>query len=500
MYKLPVAPALAALAFIAAAPAAHAASPWSPPVTIESGIPQVGEPEVTLAGNGRAVLSARLTTQAQGVPSRGFSRLWGEQPDGSFAGRARLVLAAPPVAYAGSRLALLRLPLAAGDLTIGDLEDPDTSLGYSLGRCCGTLEVDPGGYRRLAARADRTSTALAANRRGDVAAAWVEHRSGRDHLVVAVRGPNRPFGRPSVIAGSGFISAPSVAWSARGDLLVAYQRSISRRGPTDRRVEARVRRAGHSWGRAQRLGASSGFSEITAAAAAIGRMLVAWGTQDIGEEANTPWIVRAAMRQAGPHSFRAAQELEVSEGDDERPAGTVAAAIAPAGTATVTWSGIAGTRHPHTFPLRVATAGSSLRFGELQTLEPNAAAGDIAMDARGATLVVWATLSIAGINQLTEQVFASVRPPGGATFAAPEAVSSAERAELPRVALEPATGRAAVVWVSRVQGLAQRLRFTSRRPPAATRGRAREVREHLPRNPGPGTSRVSATGHRRLVR
>ena len=60
---------------------------------------------------------------------------------------------------------------------------------------------------------------------------------------------------------------------------------------------------------------------------------------------------------------------------------------------------------------------------ELQTLAPNAAAGDIATDARGAAVVVWATLSIAGINQLTEQVFASVRPPGGAAFAAPEAVS-----------------------------------------------------------------------------
>ena len=462
MSHLRLAPLLAALTLIAAAPAA-AAPPWSAPSTIASGIPQVGQPEVTIAGNGRAVLSARLTTQAQGVPSHGFSRLWGEQPDGGFAVRGRLVLAAPPVAYGAGRLVLLRLALAAGDLTIADLDDPSRqSLGYSFGRCCGTLEVDAGGYRRLSAHADRSSGAIAANRRGDAAAAWVEHLAGRDHLVVAVRGPSRPFGRPSVIAGSGFMSSPSVAWSARGDLLVAYQRSISRPGRTDRRVEARVRRAGHGWGRAQRLGASSGFSQITAAASANGRMLVAWGTQDIGEEANTPWIVRAAIRQAGPHGFRAAQDLEVSEGRDERPAGTVAAAMAPDGTATVSWSGIAGARFPHTFPLRVATAGSSLRFGTAQTLAPNAAAGDVAMDARGAAIVVWATLSIPGVNQGTEQVFANLRAPGGATFGAAEAVGPAERAELPRVAMDGATGRAAVVWVSRAQGVAQRLRFAAR--------------------------------------
>jgi hypothetical protein len=373
------------------------------------------------------------------------------------------VLAAPPVAYADSRLALLRLPLAAGDRDVGDLDHPESSLGYSFGRCCGTLEVDPGGYRRLTARADRGSAAIAADDRGNVAATWVEHLSGRDHLVVAVRRPGAPFGRPSVIAGSGFISSPSLAWSARGDLVVAYQRSISAPGPTRRQVEARVRRAGHNWGSAQRLGASSGFSEITAGAAADGRMLVAWGTQDGGEEAGTPWIVRAAMRPAGSSSrFRAAQELEASEGRDERPAGPVVAAIAPDGTATVAWSSIANAQRPHTFPVRAATAGSSLRFGAAQTLAANAAVGDVAIDAHGAAIVVWATLSIPGVNQITSQVFASMRAAGTAAFAAPEAVGPAERAELPRVAFDPVSGRPAVVWVSRVDGVAQRLRFAAR--------------------------------------
>src|SRR4051794_40430220 len=135
--RAPLAAASVALGLHAAP--APAAPPWTAPVTITSGIPQLGEPAITIAGNGRAVLSARLTTEAQGVPTHGFSRLFGEQSDGSFAGRARLVLAAPPISYGESRLTLLRMPLASGDASIADLEDPATSMGYSFGRCCGTL-------------------------------------------------------------------------------------------------------------------------------------------------------------------------------------------------------------------------------------------------------------------------------------------------------------------------------------------------------------------------
>jgi hypothetical protein len=290
---------------------------------------------------------------------------------------------------------------------------------------------------------------------------WVEHLSGRDHLLAALRGPNQLFGRPGVIAGSGYISSPALSWSEGGDLLVAYQRSISRRGrSTQRRVEARVRRAGHNWGRPQQLGSSSGFSQITAATAPSRRMLVAWGTQDLGEEANTPWIVRAAQRPAGAGAFRPAQELERSEGI-ERPAGRVAAALAPDGTATVAWSGIAG-RFGSSFPARVATAGSSLRFGAPQTLSSSAAVGDVTSDDQGQTLVVWATLEQAGDSQSSAQVFASVRAAGAPAFATPEQVSPIEGATLPRAAFDPRTHRPAAVWISRTSNTTQVLRFATR--------------------------------------
>src|SRR3954468_20317652 len=252
-------------ALLAGVLAAPAQAQWSAPRTVSQGNPQVSEATVAFGGNGRALLSARLPPEAFGVPSQGFSRLFAEQPDGSFSGRGRLVLAAPPAVYGASRTALLRLPLTAGNLTIKDLDEPSNqSLGYGFGRTSGDFEF----YHRLTLHGDRNNVAIAADGRGDVAAVWVEHLSGRDPLVAARRRPGGRFGRPAVIVGSGFLSSPSAAWSGRGDLIVAYQRSLPRRGHTpDRRVEARVRRSGHNWGAAQLLGGSTGFSEIQAAAA-----------------------------------------------------------------------------------------------------------------------------------------------------------------------------------------------------------------------------------------
>ena len=457
-------PALAALALLPAAPAL-ADPPWSAPATIAAGIPAVSEPTIGFGASGLAVLSARLSTEANGVPSHGFTRLFGQQPGGGFAGRARLVLAGPPAPYGANRLALLRVPLAAGDRTIRDLDDaPRSSLGYSYGRSGGPLEVQVEGYRRLTTRADRFSGAIAANARGDVIAAWVEHLRGRDHLVAAVRRAGGAFGRPAVIGGTGTFGGVSVAVSPQGDLLVAYQRSTrsSAGGPIVRRVEARVRRARHDWGTPQRLGASSGFSAIDTAATEGGRMVVAWGTQDGGEEAGTPWIVRTALRPSGPHAFHSTQELERSQGI-ERPAGAVVAALAPDGAATVAWSSIAGANFPYIYPARVATAPpGAARFGPFQTLSPSAAVGDVAVDDRGDALVVAATLPIPGDNQTSDQVFASVRPAGAAAFAIPELISAPERARLPQAAFNPVTHQPAVVWVSAPQGATQTLRYSAR--------------------------------------
>jgi hypothetical protein len=119
-------------ALITAAPAS-AAPPWSAPVDVATGNPQVAEPTIGFGDSGRPLLSARITTQAFGVPSRGFSRLFGRNQDGTFGRSGRLVLAAPPAVYGQTRTALLRLPLVRGNQTIEDLEDPRSSMGTSFG-------------------------------------------------------------------------------------------------------------------------------------------------------------------------------------------------------------------------------------------------------------------------------------------------------------------------------------------------------------------------------
>lgn len=448
----------AGFAIPAAAPAV-ASAPWSAPVTITNGTPRLAEPTIAFSDQ-RALLSARLTSST-GVVSNGSSRLFGQQPDGSFTTSGPLVLAAPPVAFGRTRIALLRLPIAEGNGTLADLDRPRSSLGANLGHTGGPGQADAGAYRRVATGANR-SGAIAASQRGEVAAVWVEHLAGRDHLVVALRkSSNTKFGTPKVIAGSGFISSPSVAYSAGGDLLVAYQRSTSRPGHPIRGVEARVQRAGHGWGKAQRLGASSGQSDISTAAAPSGRMVVAWGTLDGGEEANTPWIVRAAQRRPGPHAFNATQTLDTSQ-SISWPAGRVAAAIEPDGTATVAWSSITGPRGAMTYPARVATAYRSLAFAAAQTLSPNAAVGDVAMSDQATALVLWTTLSEASNSTSTDQVFASLRPTAATAFAAPEQVSPAERADLPRAAFNPSTGRPAAVWISQKNVLMDQLHYAER--------------------------------------
>ncbi len=445
--------ALTALVLIPASPAL-AAAPWSPPSTVASGTPALDDPTIAFSGNGRALLSARLTDTAAQFPNTGTSRLFGQQPDGSFVASGPLVLAAAPAPFGRGHVGLLRLPLARGARVFGA---PPTSLGASLGSSGGTSPVAAGTYDRLTKRADGDSGAIAASERGDVAAVWIEHLTGRDHLVVAIRRPNKAaFGSPTVIAGTGAMSAVSASYSAGGDLLVAYQ-SVSKRDF----VKARVQRVGHSWGTVQQLGPASGLTQISTASTPSGRMVVAWGTQDSGEGAHSRRIVRVARRDPGPHNFAAAQLLDAGDGID-RPAGRVAAAIEPDGTATVAWSAVTGRSFPYTHPARVVTAAPSQPFGPAQTLAADAAVSDVAMSDQGTALVAWATLPDAGDNQTTDQVFASVRSPGSATFAAPEEVGPPERATLVRATFNASTGRPSVVWISRVAGVTQTLRFSTR--------------------------------------
>jgi hypothetical protein len=190
------------------------------------------------------------------------------------------------------------------------------------------------------------SPALAGNARGDLAAAWVEvePRASRSVVKLVQRRAGGRLTRPRVVA-AGYVGTPTagnlsgrgvaVAVGARGELLVVVQRARVR--PNRRTLEVRTGRIGGRLSRAQTLGPQQGFVDLAAAVGPSGRAIVAWGTQDVGEEANEAYRVHAALREPGRPRFTTSQVLDPG-GPATRAAGTVAAALTPSGEATVIWS------------------------------------------------------------------------------------------------------------------------------------------------------------------
>jgi hypothetical protein len=179
--------------------------------------------------------------------------------------------------------------------------------------------------------------------------------------------------------------------------------------------------------------------------APVGRMYVAWGTQDRGE-ADHPWRVYAASAINPRRRFAAAQVLDAG-GDIERPAGRVVLAVLNDGSAAVGWSGIVRTGSATlSYPARIAISDAAGHFGAAQQLAPNAAMQDLASGSDGDMLAVFSTFP-QGNYQEGEQVLAASRPRGAVQFGAPEVVSPAEHALEARAAFDFTTGRPTVVWV-----------------------------------------------------
>ena len=63
-------------------------------------------------------------------------------------------------------------------------------------------------------------------------------------------------------------------------------------------IKFRIRRPGHGFGGAHVLGDRQPLTTLVAASNRLGQIVVAWGSQDSGEEASRPWVVRAAVRPA----------------------------------------------------------------------------------------------------------------------------------------------------------------------------------------------------------
>jgi hypothetical protein len=430
--RLVVAASIAALA-----PSTALAASWSAPVTVGPPTPAISDPGIAFGAAGQRLLSADFRSGSgyrPGQPLQSITRL--------FAGTtevARTHLFAPPVAYGAGRAAFLRQSSRDPDFA------PIVTLGVSLGDVAG----NPGRFHRLSSLAIPDTPVIAASDAGAVAVAWVEATKGIEGRVrLAVRPAGGRFARPVTVA-SGAVGRPTggtssghglaVAVDGRGEVVVAYQRERGR----SRTIEARA--FGRRLGRTQTLGPQRGLVDLSAASASRGRTVVAWGSQDVGEEANEAYSVYAAIRRPGSARFATTQVLDPG-GPAIRPFGRAALAVADDGSAVVAWSSPQGSYRAGIHrAVRVATAWPRGRFGAQRELAPSGAVGDVAVGADGAAIVLWSQLVP---EDQPRDVVAAVRPAGASDFGAPEAISPSEHAVTPVAAFDPRTGRPMAAWVA----------------------------------------------------
>jgi hypothetical protein len=458
---------------------ARAAVPWTEPVTVGPPADQTAGAAITFARDGSALLSWRVPG-APGASSLGVAwryRLAIRTPAGVIVPRRGVPedLVLPVADEAGWALLRQRtLPfdrrrsafrVALGVSLIG--ADGKQAPLQTLARF---VPFSAGQGEENAAR-----PAVAADGRGDVAVAWVEsvqpdpRRPGSYRLRVALRAPgHRSFAAPQTVLVLGphgrfpEIRNPVLAYGPGGELLVSY---VARRlvgGRWTRVLEARVRRpSSGAFSGAQILGSDlRSYTDLQAAVAPTGRMVVAWGTQRVGEGVLDHFVVRAAVRRAGARRFAGTQLLDpgptLTAGGSQR----IALALAGDGTATVAWSGMPADAPPTSEPapnVRVASTDALGRFVAFAEIAPGVF-GDLSVRVDGTTLVTWTAFGPPAVAQAglgegsSRQRLAALRAPGADAFgpaeamSAPEAWGSLSDGYDPDSAFNPRNGEPTVVW------------------------------------------------------
>jgi len=437
--------AIAAVLLLLLTPsAAVGAAPWSAPLGIGSPAFGVESPAVAFDASGGALLAwSTWPGSVIGPTTAATGHLAAWPPGGVPRERAALdAIAAPPQAVGDGRFVVLRERLLRPTRD----QRRRVRLGVSIATLAGRL----GPVREVGRFVTANAQAIAVSRRGAIAVAWVEtHGRFRDRYRLRLRvgqvggrfGPPRALGDLGAIEHPG-ITSVALAWGRGGELVVAYPRTRPIRGRSVRAVEVLAGRPDRRL-RRHALGPREGITDVEAAASPSGRVVVAWGSQDGGEEPNRPFVVRAAIREPGRRRFTAARILDPGGGIQERPVGRLAVALAGDGTGYAAWSAVRSGRRPFTHPVLAATAPPGAPFGAPEQLDTDGAVGGLAARADGRAFVTWT------LQPLGRRVLAALREPGAMRFAAAEEVAPADAASAPSPAFSPRTGEPVVVWVDR---------------------------------------------------
>jgi hypothetical protein len=446
---------LAAALLLATAPAAaSAAPPWSAPVTVGPAASFVGTPSVSVAPSGTASLQWFSSGRRERDPSVLRSAAVG--PDGRVvAGRSlHGAVLVPAVELRGGRSLVVRGPVSSRDRNGFERLDLSASVRLPSGR--------ETARRTLGRSVIVDSLRAAVSATGEPVLEWVEFQPGRRsgaasrrRLRLAVGGHGGRLGAPRTLLDLGPDDATegtattALAFTAPDRIVIAVGRgSYDRRG-THRTVEALSGPLRGPFVRSV-LGAHDGLVDIDVSASPSGRVAVVWGTQDAGEEANLPYVVRTAVRERGAARFRPAQTIDRGA-EVARVDGTPSVAVDAAGTAVVLWSNVRSSKQGDSSPVFVATAPSGSAFGAPRQLSENGSpdAGAIAFGADGRAVVTWASL-VDGSDVLEPGApLAAVRAAEDAPFGVPEEVApTSERASSPTAAFDPRTNLPVLAWSS----------------------------------------------------
>jgi hypothetical protein len=446
------------------AAAADAEAPWSAPSAFGTPAGYVHQPVLAFAanGNGLAGWDAQGLTPELGVtppPTGNVLRL--TQGDGYGTLRALPDdLAAGPALGADGRGLILRARTNA-KTDVSAITWSNVDAAGAVGAPHPLVTAVLGHTPELAVDAD-----------GDALVGWSEAAPPRTKrqiwgtltVKVAWRPAGaRSFGRPRTLFTTQALSYDGpgdvvVALSATGRALVAYADAHeTRHGVSTKMYAWTAPRAGAAFGTRLTAGPHDGVDDTAAVVDERGRSTIVWGSQDGGEEANRPYVVRAASLAAGARHFGAVQTLDAGGGPAaaNRPEGTVALAADGVGHVLAAWSGVRGAPSlpgGFAFPVQAATLDPATgRFGATQPLAPDGAVGGAAVRLRdGAAVVTWARVVQ---YQMTDQALAAVRPAGATAFGAPEALAEPDVAQPPVVAFDPATGAPVAAWSARPGGV-----------------------------------------------
>ena len=459
---------LAPLLVLALAAPAQAAAPWSAPADVGPPGDYVEAPTLGFSSSGTGLAGWLVRNLPAGVPPGAITVTYQGDNDGYTsriaalgAGGAPGTPSVPP----GIDVAGPALDVAGRGLVLRSQILSSDSNARRRQRVT-WAQVSPKGVvgraRPLftATLTDRPS--LAVDARGDAVAAWSEYLPPRSRralwgtfrVLAAYKRAGHAFSRPVTLFVSQALDyehngAVTAAIGRGGRALVVFPDAHETRHGNRRAVYAWRSSGRGRFGPTMKVGPQTGFAHVAATVTDQGRAVVAWGTQDGGEEANQPWKVYAATLAPRSSRFGAVQTLDPGAGV-ERPYGVVALAAAPDGQVTVAWTAIRGAGAGITFPVLAARSDTAGRFAPAQTLAPSGAVGGVAVRRDGAAIVTWA--NVVGIQQ-TNQAMAALRPAGATAFAAPEAIAAPDVAGPPAVAFDPVTGRPTAAWPARPNGV-----------------------------------------------